>query len=152
MANSRCLVWASPNLHLSVPETSHVVHQRYHEAKSTELNDSIKHFQSVFRNAPDCHARAMQAAQDYATVKAHLEERVANLKHERESAMREVESLGLRVAIKELERQAKSLEDELEALNGRKNALEQKLAGFNTPAVQVAQPQQGPLIRPVASQ
>lgn len=94
----------------------------------------------------------MQAVQDYAAYKAKLEERVANLKRDREAAMREVESLGLKVAIRELERQAKGLEAELESLNGRKIAFEQKLASFSAPQVQNQQPQQRPPVHPTEPQ
>jgi predicted nucleic acid-binding Zn-ribbon protein len=82
-------------------------------------------------------------------MKAHLEEKVANLRRERELATREVETLGLRVAIKELERQAKTLEDELGTLNGRRSALEQKLASFSAPAVQAAPTQAVPQAAPL---
>jgi hypothetical protein len=121
------------------------------QAESTELNDSIKHFQFALRKARGGDVLLMQAAQDYASVKAHLEEKVAGLKREREAAMREVESLGLRVAIKDLERQAKALEDELGALNGKRSALEQKLASFNAPAAQAVQPQQRQAVVPASA-
>jgi chromosome segregation ATPase len=91
----------------------------------------------------------MQSVQDYAVMKAQLEEKVANLKREREAAMREVESLGLEVAIKELERQAKSLEGELNALKGKKDVLKQKLASLDAPATQIAPQQQKPPVRPI---
>ena len=119
------------------------------KAKSTELNDSIKHFQSVFRKASDCVVLTMQAAQDYASVKAHLEEKVASLRRERESVLREVDSLGLKVAIKELEKQARSLEVELDGLKGKRSVLEQKLASLDAPAAQSSPPQQRPPIRQV---
>jgi chromosome segregation ATPase len=90
----------------------------------------------------------MQAAQDYAAYKTQLEERVANLKRDREAAMKEVESLGLKVAIRELERQAKGLEGELATLSGRRAALEQKLASFSAPQAQSQQPQQRPPVHP----
>jgi chromosome segregation ATPase len=90
----------------------------------------------------------MQAAQDYTALKAQLEERVANLKRDRDAAQREVESLNIRVAIKELERQAKALEGELDGLKGKRSLLEQKLASLDAPMAQTLPPQQRPPIRP----
>lgn len=95
---------------------------------------------------------AMQAAQDYASVKAQLEERVAGLKRQREAAMKEVESLSLRVAIKELEKQAKALEGELGTLNERRSQLEQKLAALDSPAVQATPQQPRPAARQAIAQ
>ena len=92
----------------------------------------------------------MSATQDFATLKAQLEERIASLAKEKESVQREVESLSQRVALKELEKQAKVLEGELGGLKGRKTALEQKLAGFAAPPAQSAPLQQRPLVRVVS--
>lgn len=82
-------------------------------------------------------------------MKAQLEERIANLAREKESVQREVESLGQKVALKELEKQAKALEGELGGLKGRKTALEQKLAGFAVPAAQSAPSQPKPIVRAI---
>jgi len=92
----------------------------------------------------------MSAAQDFAALKAQLEERIANLAHEKDSVQREIEALGQKVALKELERQAKTLEGELGGLKGRKNALEQKLASFASPAAQSPQQAPKPMVRAVA--
>jgi chromosome segregation ATPase len=91
----------------------------------------------------------MSAVQDFATLKAQLEERIANLAHEKEAAQREVESLSQKLTLKELEKQAKALEGELSAVKGRKSALEQKLAGFAAPPAQSAPSQPKPLVRVV---
>lgn len=91
----------------------------------------------------------MQAAQDYSSLKANLEEKVTNLKGQRDAAQKEVESLSLRVVIRELQKQAKFLEDELNALSGKKSLLEQKLATLDAPQAQSAPPQQRPPVRPV---
>jgi chromosome segregation ATPase len=92
----------------------------------------------------------MSAVQDFATLKAQLEERIANLAREKDAIQKEVDSLSQKVALKELEKQARTLEGELGGLKGRKTALEQKLASFAAPAAQTAPPQQKPLIRTVA--
>jgi len=94
----------------------------------------------------------MQAAQDYASQKAHLEEKVANLRRQRDAAQKEIESLGLRVAIRELEKQARSLEGELYTMNERKSLLEQKLASLDAPSAQTAQQLQRPLVKPATPQ
>jgi len=94
----------------------------------------------------------MQSAQDYASVKAQLEEKVAGLRRQREAAMRDVESLSLRVAIKELEKQARALEGELGTLNDRRAQLEQKLATIDSPAAQVASQQPRPVARQASVQ
>jgi vacuolar-type H+-ATPase subunit D/Vma8 len=91
----------------------------------------------------------MSAVQDFATLKAQLEERIANLSHEKDSVQKELESLSQKVALKELERQAKTLEGELGGLKGRKNALEQKLASYAAPPAQAPQQAPKPLIRAV---
>ncbi|MDV3277891.1 MAG: hypothetical protein LYZ69_05430 [Nitrososphaerales archaeon] len=91
----------------------------------------------------------MQTVQDYAALKAQLEERVANLKRERDSVVKEVESLSQKVAMKELERQARTLEGELGGLKGKKSVLEQKLASLDATPAQITPPQQRPPVRPV---
>lgn len=91
----------------------------------------------------------MQTVQDYAAMKAQLEEKVANLKREKDSVQRDVELLSQKVAVKELERQARSLEGELDGLKGKKSVLEQKLASHDASPAQMMPPQQRPLIRPV---
>jgi len=101
------------------------------------------------RNAVGGRLGAMSATQDFATLKAQLEERIANLAREKDAISKEVESLGQKVALKELERQARTLEGELGGLKGKKTALEQKLASFAAPPVQNPQPQQKPLVRVV---
>lgn len=73
----------------------------------------------------------MQAVQDYASLKAQLEEKVANLKRERDAVLREVESLSQEVTVKELEWQARSLEGELDGPKGETGVLEQKLASLD---------------------
>ena len=82
-------------------------------------------------------------------MKSQLEERIASLTHEKEAIQKEVESLGQKVALKELEKQARTLEGELGGLKGKKTALEQKLASFAATPVQNAPPQQKPLVRVV---
>lgn len=94
----------------------------------------------------------MQAAQDYASVKAHLEEKVAGLRRQREAAMKEVESLGLRVAIRDLEKQARILEGELVALNDRRTQLEQKLASLDSQTAQAVPQQPRPAVKPAIAQ
>jgi vacuolar-type H+-ATPase subunit D/Vma8 len=91
----------------------------------------------------------MSAVQDFATLKAQLEERIASLAREKDAVQRDVESLGQKLALKELEKQARALEGELGSLKGRKNALEQKLAGFAAPPAQGAPSQPKPLLRAV---
>lgn len=91
----------------------------------------------------------MQEVQDYATTKAQLEERIANLKREKEAVQREVESLSQKVTIKDLEKQARTLEGELGGLKGKKSVLEQKLSGFDAPQAQGAPAQQRPMVRAV---
>jgi predicted nucleic acid-binding Zn-ribbon protein len=92
----------------------------------------------------------MSATQDFATLKAQLEERIANLAKEKEAVQREIEMLGQKVALKELEKQAKALEGELGGLKGRKSALEQKLAAYAAPTAQNGMAQPKPMVRPVA--
>jgi len=116
---------------------------------STNLHDSIKPFQSSVRNAESARFSAMSATQDFATMKSQLEERIASLAHEKDAIQKEVESLGQKVALKELEKQARTLEGELGGLKGKKTALEQKLASFAAPPAQNAPPQQKPLVRVV---
>jgi chromosome segregation ATPase len=91
----------------------------------------------------------MSATQDFATLKAQLEERIVNLAKEKESVQREVESLSQKVALKELEKQVKTMEGELGGLKGRKTALDQKLAGFAVPPAQSAPSQQKPMVRAI---
>ncbi len=91
----------------------------------------------------------MSAVQDFATLKAQLEEKIASLAREKDAAQREVEMLSQKVALRELERQARSLEGELNGLKGKKNALEQKLAGYAAPTAQAAPIQQKPMVRAV---
>ena len=119
-------------------------------AGSTNVHDSINAFQSSLRNAFEGCFRDMSATQDFDTLKAQLEERIANRAKEKESVQKEVEMLGQKVALKELERQAKALEGELGGLKGRKSALEQRLAGYATPTAQNPAPQQKPMVRTVA--
>ena len=90
----------------------------------------------------------MSVVQDFATLKAQLEERITSLAQEKDAVQKEVELLSQKVALKELERQARTLEGELGGLKGRKNALEQKLAGFAAPPTQSAVPQR-PMVRTV---
>ena len=92
----------------------------------------------------------MSATQDFATLKAQLEERIASLTREKDAVQKEVESLTQKVALKELERQARSLEGELGGLKGKKNSLEQKLASYSAPTVQGAPLAPKPLVRTVA--
>jgi chromosome segregation ATPase len=92
----------------------------------------------------------MQEVQDYATTKAQLEEKIANLKREKEAVQKEVESLSQKVTIEELEKQARTLEGELGGLKGKKSVLEQKLSGFDAPPVQSAPTQQRPMVRTVS--
>jgi chromosome segregation ATPase len=92
----------------------------------------------------------MSATQDFATLKAQLEERIASLAREKDAVQKEVESLTQKVALKELERQARSLEGELGGLKGKKNSLEQKLASYSAPPVQSAPLAPKPLVRTVA--
>lgn len=91
----------------------------------------------------------MSAVQDFATLKAQLEERIASLAREKEAVQKDIESLTQKVALRELERQARSLEGELGGLKGRKNALEQKLASFSAPQIQSAAPAPKPMVRAV---
>jgi len=91
----------------------------------------------------------MSATQDFAALKAQLEERIASLAREKESVQREVDSLSQKVALKELEKQAKALEGELGGLKGRKTALEQKLAGFAAAPAQSAPSQPKPMVRAI---
>lgn len=91
----------------------------------------------------------MSAVQDFATLKAQLEERTANLAREKDAVQSEVEMLSQKVALKELEKQARTLEGELNGLKGRKNALEQKLAGYAAATAQAAPIQQKPMVRAV---
>lgn len=91
----------------------------------------------------------MQTVQDYATMKSQLEEKVANLKQEKDSVQREIEVLSQKVALKELEKQAKALEGELDGLKGKRSVLEQKLVAHNASPAQMMPPQQRPPIRPV---
>lgn len=91
----------------------------------------------------------MQAVQDYAAYEAQLEEKVANLKRERDAVLKEVDSLNQKLAVKELERQASSLEGEVNTLKGKRSVLEQKLASFDASAAQSAPPQQRQSVRPV---
>ena len=83
-------------------------------------------------------------------MKAQLEERIASLAREKDAVQKEVESLTQKVALKELERQARSLEGELGGLKGKKNSLEQKLASYSAPPVQSAPLAPKPLVRTVA--
>ena len=83
-------------------------------------------------------------------MKAQLEERIASLAREKDAVQKEVESLTQKVALKELERQARSLEGELGGLKGKKNSLEQKLASYSAPPVQGAPLAPKPLVRTVA--
>ena len=92
----------------------------------------------------------MSATQDFATLKAQLEERIASLAREKDAVQKEVESLTQKVALKELERQARSLEGELGGLKGKKNSLEQKLASYSAPPAQGAPLAPKPLVRTVA--
>ena len=92
----------------------------------------------------------MSATQDFATLKTQLEERIASLAREKDAVQKEVESLTQKVALKELERQARSLEGELGGLKGKKNSLEQKLASYSAPPVQGASLTPKPLVRTVA--
>jgi vacuolar-type H+-ATPase subunit D/Vma8 len=91
----------------------------------------------------------MSAVQDFATLKAQLEERIMSLAKEKEAVQKDIESLTQRVALKELEKQARSLEGELGGLKGKKNALEQKLASFSAPQVQNSPPAPKPMVRPL---
>jgi uncharacterized protein involved in exopolysaccharide biosynthesis len=91
----------------------------------------------------------MQEVQDYATLKAQLEERIANLKREKDLVQKEVESLSQRVTLKELEKQARTLEGELGGLKGKKNVLEQKLSGFDAQQPPSPQAQPRPVVRMV---
>lgn len=91
----------------------------------------------------------MSSTQDFATLKAQLEERIVNLTKEKDSVQKEVESLSQKVALKELERQAKALEGELGGLKGRKSALEQKLAGYSAPTPQNGALQPKPMVRTI---
>ncbi|MDV3244802.1 MAG: hypothetical protein LYZ66_06490 [Nitrososphaerales archaeon] len=83
--------------------------------------------------------------QDYATLKTQLEEKIANLKRERDTVLREVESLSQRLVIKELERQAKSLEGEMDGLKGKRSIIEQKLASLDAPPPTQQRPSIGPV-------
>ena len=118
--------------------------------RSTNLHDSIKAFQSYLRNARAAPIGVMSSTQDFATLKAQLEERIAGLAREKESVQRDIDSLSQKVALKELEKQARALEGELGGLKGRKTALEQKLAGYSAPTPQNVAPQPKPIIRTVA--
>ena len=92
----------------------------------------------------------MSSTQDFATLKAQLEERIANLAREKETVQREVETLGQKVALKELERQVRAMEGELGGLKGKKTALEQRLAGYAPAAPQTGAPQPKPMVRTIA--
>jgi chromosome segregation ATPase len=82
----------------------------------------------------------MEAVSEYADTKAQLEERIRNLEEERATLQGEIESLHERLTIKEMERDAASLENQVNALRGQKETLEAQLASFDSDKIEAQPP------------
>lgn len=80
---------------------------------------------------------SMEAVTQYVDRKSELEERIQLLESERASVIAVIASLKEKLAILELERNATSLANEVEALRTEKTVLEEKIATYaiESPAV-----------------
>ena len=78
-----------------------------------------------------CHSTVMQAAEQYADRKTELEAKIRSLESERSFLVSDITTLKERVAELELEKQANSLQGEVDALRTEKAVLEEKAATYD---------------------